>query len=180
MEINREMEKKMQKAKSKMNKFAAILLSGVAAFAATLTALGNSDSADAAASMTLPSSVCHAALDNNGANINNSGALTNTAAAATSIYCPVTEGIVTASAVDGVSVYGNESTNGANSRTCSCYLNPVQCLCSAATSWSNNQGVVASNLSVSEWSFNQTQEFSYILHSLTQNSTLAGMYIFEN
>jgi hypothetical protein len=159
-------------------KTAATVFAGACAYGATLSAIGGFDQAGATTVREMPSSICHAQYDNNGTLVNNSGALTYTGTGTKSIYCPVvSDNAQWVPNIYGVSVWGQEGTDGASSRTCSCYLDPVVCSCSSGVSWVNNMGQVAAGLSVDEWSFNQREEFRYLLHIMTQNSSLVGMIL---
>lgn len=159
-------------------KWAVKIAAAACAYGGTLGLVGGAAEADAKI-RELPSSICHAQYDNNGTNVNNSGLLSYTSTGTKSIYCPVAadNGFSPASAT-GVSVYGFESTNGANSRVCSCYPTVNTCSCSGSVNWSNTTGgMVASGLSTSEWVQQPETEFRYVLHSLSENSSLAGMIL---
>lgn len=152
-----------------------------AAYAATLGLLTGLDDA-AAATRTVPSSDCHAEMDNVGSTLKNSGALSNSAASSVWIYCPMMEvDGIGLSNTDYVGIYGDEGVDGSNSRTCACLLNPVSCFCSVQKNWVDNSGgmsgLVAGDLSTSSWGTVPEQKFGYVLHSLSQNSSLAGMLL---
>jgi hypothetical protein len=153
------------------------LLAGTCAFAATLAVLLGFGEAEAITTVReVSSSMCHAKYDNLGTALENAGALNNLGTANVSIYCPVisdTEQF--APDVNSVTVFGFEGNDGGYSAACSCYLDPVDCVCGTTRSWSNaGQGVVASNISLAQWGPNQQVEFYWLIHRLTPNSTLVG------
>ena len=152
------------------------MLAGACAYAATLAALVGFGEADAVTTVReVPSSMCHAKYDNLGTALENAGALNNFGTANVSIYCPVVSDTEQFAAdINSVTVHGFEGTDGAYSAACSCYLNPVDCVCGTTRSWSNNAGVVASNLNLTQWSPNQQVEFAWLIHRLTPSSTLVG------
>jgi hypothetical protein len=148
----------------------------VAAYAVTFGVMVGFE--EASAEITLPSSICHAGTDNIGSSLQNSGAMTYTGTGTLSIFCPVIEPYgVSLTTIDYMNVYGSEGTDGSKSRACACTLDPVDCWCGNYKAWTNgNYGLVASNLD-SPWTIIPEQQFGYILHTLTQNSSLAGMWI---
>jgi hypothetical protein len=151
------------------------------AYAATLGLLVGLDDA-AAASRAVPSSDCHAEMDNVGSTLKNSGVLSNSAASSIWIYCPMMEvDGIGLSNTDYVGIYGDEGVDGSSSRTCACLVNPISCFCSTHKNWVDNtdgiDGLVATDLSTSSWGTAPEQKFGYVLHSLSQNSALAGMYL---
>jgi hypothetical protein len=155
----------------------ALVTSGFA-YALTLGVMVGFNKADAAGSREVPSSDCHAATDDLGSSLQNSGALTFTGAGTRSIYCPmVSQSGQGKSQVSSLNVYGNEGTDGSISRACMCDVNPITCACSNGTNWVNNSGVVANNIDTSVWGIAPAQKFGYLLHSLTTNSTISGMNI---
>lgn len=158
-----------------------IALAGICAFAMTLVATAGFREAEAGY-RTVPSSDCHPATDNIGTTVNNSGVLSNSGASAVNIYCPlVSDSIVSRSNATTVTVYGQEGTNGANSRACACTLNPVTCWCDTASNWTNNLGGDngrLATLATGAWGTVPEQKFGYMLHSLTQNSSLAGVNLY--
>ena len=168
-----------------MNKKSVILgalLTGGFAYALTFGVMVGFNEADAATNREVPSSDCHAATDDVGSSLQNSGALTFTGAGSRSIYCPVISGTgQSKSSVSSLSIYGSEGTDGSNSRTCMCTVNPITCSCSTGTNWVNNSGgiagVVAGSIDTSVWSIAPAQKFGYVLHSLTTNSAIVGMNV---
>jgi|GEM_PF-1964615 len=155
------------------------LTAGTFAYAATFGLMVGFNQADAGYRK-VPSSECHAAYDDNGSSVNNSGVLTYTSTGTKAIYCPmISDQSLGMSNSVTLNVYGNEGTNGATSRTCMCLLNPISCSCSSPTSWTNNSGGisgrVAANVDTQSWVGAPEQKFGYVLHYLSQNSSLAGM-----
>lgn len=148
------------------------LLTSACAYAVTFGVMAGFGRAEA---LTVsPSSECHAATDDVGATLQNSGALTYTGTASTiKIYCPAGFGVF---AGGNVTVYGNEGTDGSTSRNCFCAVGPISCACAAGKSWVNGSlGVVASGLDT--FGGPREQTFGYVLHMMTPNSSLAGMTI---
>jgi hypothetical protein len=140
-------------------------VTGSLAYAGTLGVMAGFGEADAG-TREIPSSDCHAEFDDNGANLKNSGALTWLGTGTKNINCPISGDSITPIAnTTSVTVYGNEVTNNALSRTCMCTVNPIDCNCSSFINWSNNtggvSGVVALNLSANIWGSAPTQKFAY-------------------
>ena len=159
------------------------ILTSASAYAVAFGAMVGFGEADAG-SRQVPSSNCHAGFDDNGSTVNNSGALTYTGTGTKSIYCPmVSDNSVPMSSGVNLDVFGSEGTNGAISRTCECTVNPITCGCAPGTSWTNNSGgidgLVADNVSTSAWAIAPAEKFGYILHTMTTNSSLAGMEMFS-
>jgi hypothetical protein len=167
----------MKANNSAKQRLGAALLAGTCAYVAALGAMVGFEEAGATL-REIPSSICHAETDTVGTTLKNSGLMTYTGTGTRSIFCPyVSDDAQAAPDVTGLAIHGVEGTDGAISRTCSCYLNPAACACSTGTHWSNNAGVVVQNLSASEWRQDRETEFAYLLHTLTANSVLAGMVI---
>lgn len=169
----------MRTSNDRGKKWSAKIAAVACAYVGTLSLVGGAPEA-AAGWRDLPSSACHAQYDNNGTTVNNSGMLTYSGTGTKSIFCPIVgdASYQPAANPDTVVVYGNESTNGANSRACSCYAESFVCACSAATNWNNTLGgAVASGINTYEWGQGMQTEFRYLLHTLTQNSTLVGVQL---
>jgi hypothetical protein len=129
------------------------------------------------------SSECHAAADDVGTVLQNSGVLTYTGFGypvtvpqtnpTIKIYCPAGPGIFGGASV---TVYGSEGTDGSTSRNCDCALGTISCNCANPTGWVNSSSsVVATNLDT--FGLPREQTFGYVLHMMTHNSTLAGMLL---
>jgi len=171
----------MEKKAMSKGKIAVKLLGGVSAYLATVVALGGFGNADAAV-REVPSSFCHAKVDNLGANMENAGAFNNLGTTAHQIFCPVvSDSAQQAGAITSLSVLGREGTDGAWTAACSCYVAPLSCTCPSITNWVNggSVGVVASltGAALSEWPVaagQRTNEYRWVLHNLTGGSTLVG------
>src|SRR5581483_11951974 len=118
-----------------------------------------------------PSSECHAATDDIGPTLQNAGGLTYTGTIVPfKIYCPAGSGVFGGASV---TVYGKEGVDGSNSRNCDCTLppSPTSCSCALGTNWVNStSGVVASGLDT--FGLPRELTFGYVLHIMSQNSTL--------
>jgi hypothetical protein len=159
-------------------KITALLLTCVTGFGLTLAGLGTLKDTEAA-SREMNSGFCHAATDDVGTTLQNKGTLTNTSTSARAVYCPVmSDSAQDPGGATGVAVDGLEGTDGSTSRACSCEVDPIACTCSTQSNWVNSHGRVISSLNVSVWPLNRATEYRYVLHSLTANSSLAGMIIF--
>lgn len=167
----------MRKSSHKGRRLAAKIVASLCAYSGTLGLIGSPAEATAGSSIVeMPSSYCHAQYDNNGTTVNNSGMLTYSGTGTKSIYCPI-DNRANPSDVDLVHIYGTEGTNGASSRACSCYPSLNTCSCSSAVNWSNSSGVVGTLTDTYEWNQGLETEFRFMLHTMTQNSTLAGMLV---
>jgi hypothetical protein len=149
---------------------------GLAAYAMTVAALGFSTSASASF-REVHAGICHYRNDALGSSLDNRGELKNTGSTTRQVYCPmVSDSTLSLTSVDSLTVYGHEGTNGAKSRVCSNYVSGPSFTCGTYKNWSNNNGVVAANVSVYEWNVNRRDtEFRYMRHDLTQNSSVYGM-----
>jgi propanediol dehydratase large subunit len=165
------------------NTLAKSFSTSIYAYALTLGVMVGFPTAEATEAL-MPSSLCHAATDDVGTNLQNSGVLTNSGSSR-AIYCPLLENATQGKTnVGTITVYGNESTDGSSSKTCVCSVGPISCSCDTATAWVNNtggvSGKVASGVSHGLWIVQPQTTFGYFLHQVTQNSSLAGVYVTFN
>lgn len=170
-------EKTMNKRITVKKAISGMVFTVAGVYTATLGLMVGFDTAEAN-SMQFPSSLCHAATDDVGTNLLNSGAMTYNGTGTKSIYCPQMSlsGFGKSNAY-GLNIYGYEGTDGSNSRTCRCFVSSaITCNCGTATSWTNNaNGLVASNVDTYLWdSAPDGETLGYTLHSLTTGSSLAG------
>jgi hypothetical protein len=158
-----------------------ISIIGLTAYAMTITVLGLSSNASASY-REVHAGICHYQNDALGSSLDNRGELKNTGSTTRQVYCPmVSDSTLSLTAVDSLTVFGKEGTNGAKSRVCSVYVSGPSFTCGTYSNWSNNNGVVAPSVSVYEWNVNRRDtEFRYMRHDLTQNSSVYGMAMTQN
>jgi hypothetical protein len=158
--------------------FLTSVLTAASAYAITFGVMAGFGAAEANG-RELPSSACHAATDDVGTALQNSGVMTYSGAGTKSIFCPMVSETGFQKSTATVRVFGNEGTDGASTKACACNVGPISCACSPSTIWVNNiggvPGQVVANINTGAWAAGPAFNFGYILHTLTSNSSLAAM-----